>query len=137
MVRFAVLLGALAWAAFPLPALAQRAPAAPSPHASVHHLVHPHAAPAAHPSPKPSSAMLQKVPTTFSNPGAAKVSPGIMTGQDCNGGANANAAQRAVNPINGSAQAKTFVSIPLGKGQGSVASSTSHAQQIQTCAHTH
>jgi hypothetical protein len=81
--------------------------------------------------------MLHKVPTTFSNPGATKAAPGIMSGQDCNGGANANAAQRAVNPINGSAQSKTFVSVPLGKGQGSVASSTSRAQQIQTCAHTH
>ncbi len=92
------------------------------------------------PSPQPSSAMphsamMHKVKNTLVNPGAQNaVAP--MRGSGCIG-PNANAAQTAINPITGQPQAATIVSVPLGSGSGTVASSTNHAQQSEACAHAH
>lgn len=78
-----------------------------------------------------------RVPTTtFQNPRGRKTNPGTMNGAGCNSGPTAVRAQNSVNPITGKAQAKTIVSIPLGKGAGSVASSTTRHQQAVACAHT-
>ena len=72
--------------------------------------------------------------TNFTNPGSSKTHP--MNGQGCVSGPGANRAARTVNPVNGHAQAATIISIPITNG-GSVANSTTHAQQTEACAHTH
>jgi hypothetical protein len=101
------------------------------------------AVPAGAQSPKPhatptSAAMSKKIPVTnLSNPGNRSNNAGTMSGQGCISGPTANRAQTTVNPINGHAQAATIVSVPLGKGSGSVASATTRQQQAQACAHTH
>lgn len=58
-----------------------------------------------------------------------------MSGPQCQSGSNMMATQRTVNPINGQPQAKTLVSIPIGKGAGTVSSSTQRQNNIQACAH--
>jgi hypothetical protein len=131
-----VLLGVFAGAVLALPAIAQTSLPAPSGHPTAHPSPHP----AAHATPKSSSALYQKVPMTFSNPIPPKATPFAMSGQDCNSAANANAAHSGsvtTGGFNNSQQSKTFVSVPVGQSRQSVASSTSHAQQIQTCAHGH
>jgi hypothetical protein len=91
-----------------------------------------------HPSPT-SAANYAKVhhATSLTNPGSAQHNVGTMSGAGCNTGAMMSRSQMAVNPINGNAQAAPIVSIPLGKGGGSVANATTKAQQTHTCAHTH
>jgi hypothetical protein len=60
-----------------------------------------------------------------------------MSGQGCISGPTAVRAQNSINPITGRPQAATIVSIPIGKGSGDVASSTTRAQQAEACAHSH
>jgi hypothetical protein len=116
MMRLALLLGALVALATALPAGAQTPTPKPYKHTALTH---------------------KAKPTTFSNPGDPKYNPGTLSGQDCVSGRGANAAQQTVNPITGKPQAATFISIPLGPGGGSVASSTTKAQQAQACGHPH
>jgi hypothetical protein len=114
--RFALLLSALALAAV-APAAAQT----PGPHGT-----------------PTSSALIRKVPASnFVNPGNNGSKIGPMSGQGCMSGPGANRSQAAVNPINGHAQAAPIISIPVGQGGGSVANSTTRAQQSYACAHTH
>jgi hypothetical protein len=47
------------------------------------------------------------------------------------------AQQQTINPITGQRQAQTLVSIPVGKGSGSVADATTRRQQLEACAHPH
>jgi hypothetical protein len=94
------------------------------------------------PTPSPraykNSALQHKAkPMTFSNPGNPKYNPGTRSGRDCISGRGANAGQQTINPVTGQPKAATIVSIPLGQGGGSVASSTSKAQQAQACGHAH
>lgn len=100
----------------------------------------PHGTPAAHASPgghATSSAYSKKIPVnTFNNPGSHGATPGTMSGQGCINGPTANRAQTTVNPVNGKPQAATIVSVPLGKGSGSVANATTRQQQAEACAHT-
>jgi hypothetical protein len=116
MMRLALLVGALVALATAVPAGAQTATPTPKPY-------------------KHTALTHKAKPTTFSNPGNPKYNPGTLTGQDCTGGRGANAAQQNVNPITGKPQAATFISIPLGPGGGSVAESTTKAQQAQACTH--
>jgi hypothetical protein len=90
---------------------------------------HPHGTPT-------SGANYSKVHTsTLTNPGSQHNTAGTLSGAACQTGAMANRAQTTVNPINGKQQAAPIVVIPLGKGNGSVASATTHAQQVQACSH--
>jgi len=117
MIRLAALFTALIAVATAVPAGAQTA--TPSPHAYKN------------------SALQHKVkPMTFTNPGSATYKPGTLSGRDCSSGRGANAGQQTVDPVTGKPRAATIVSIPLGSGSGSVASSTTKAQQAQACAHT-
>jgi hypothetical protein len=97
----------------------------------------PAAAQTAHPTPT-SAANYAKVHHTMSltNPGKPSHNVGTMSGAGCTTAVMANRAQSSVNPINGQAQAAPIVSIPLGKGGGSVANATTKAQQAHACAHT-
>ena len=88
---------------------------------------------AASPPPAPMSTKLHV--TNFTNPGSEKTHP--MNGQGCTSAHGASRAAMTVNPVNGHAQAATIVSIPITKGGGSVANSTTRAQQAEACAHTH
>jgi hypothetical protein len=116
MMRVAVLFIALVTVAGALPAGAQT----PTPH------------------PYHNNAMSHKAhPMTFSNPANPKYNPGTLNGTRCISGRGANAAQQTIDPVTGKPRAATIVSIPLGSGGGSVASSTTKAQQAQACAHTH
>jgi len=116
MMRLAVLFTALVAVATAVPAGAQ-APT-PSPHGYTN------------------TALQHKAkPMTFSNPGNPKYNPGTRSGRDCISGRGANAGQQTINPITGQPKAATIVSIPLGQGGGSVASSTTKAQQAQACGH--
>ncbi len=90
---------------------------------------------AATPAPPPVPLSTKLPATSLTNPGGQKTHP--MNGQGCMSGPGANRAALTVNPVNGHAQAATIVSIPITKGGGSVANSTTHAQQAQACAHTH
>jgi hypothetical protein len=115
MKRFALLLSVLVATAAAAPAVAQTVHPTPSSaanYAKVHHSM------------------------SLTNPGAAHNTTGTMSGAGCQSGAVANAAQLAVNPINGRAQAAPIISIPITKGGGSVASATTKAQQAHACAHT-
>jgi hypothetical protein len=85
------------------------------------------------PSPLPSGLLIQKAPTSLSNPGTRKTAPG-MNGQGCIA-SHVNASQTAVNPITGKPQAAPIVSIPITAHGGSVASATTRAQQAHACAH--
>ena len=128
MVRFALVLVFLT-VATAVPAGAQSPAAHATPTA--------HAVPAGHATPT-SSAMSKKIPvSSLSNPGNHGTNPGTMSGQGCISGPTANRAQTTVNPVNGHAQAATIVSVPIGKGAGSVANSTTRQQQAEACAHTH
>jgi hypothetical protein len=116
MMRFALLFSALAIATL-APAAAQT----PGPHGT-----------------PTSPALSRKVPASnFVNPGNHASKLGPMSGQGCMSGPGANRSQAAINPINGHAQAATIISIPIGKGGGSVANATTRSQQAQACAHTH
>jgi hypothetical protein len=84
------------------------------------------------PSPLPRGLLIHRVPTTLSHPGKAKTIP-PMSGLGCIG-PHANAAQTAVNPITGKAQAAPLVVVPL-TGGSSVAAATTRAQQAHACAH--
>ncbi len=75
----------------------------------------------------------RSTPMTFTNPGSHSSVAGPAGGQSCIGH-NANAAQTAVNPITGKAQAAPFVVVPVSNNGGSVASATTRAQQAQACA---
>jgi hypothetical protein len=116
MMRLAVVFTALVAVATAVPAGAQ-APT-PSPHVY-----------------KKSALEHKAKPTTFSNPGNPKYNPGTQSGRDCISGRGANAGQQTINPITGQQKGATIVSIPLGNGAGSVASSTTRAQQAQACGH--
>jgi hypothetical protein len=118
MMRLAVVFTALLAVATAVPAGAQAPSATPSPHVYK------------------KSALQHKVkPTTFSNPGNPNYNPGTQSGRDCISGRGANAGQQTINHITGQPKSETIVSIPLGNGAGSVASSTTRAQQAQACAH--
>ena len=88
---------------------------------------------AASPAPAPMSTKVHAT-APFHNPGSEKTHP--MNGQGCVSGPGASRAAMTVNPVNGHAQAATIVSVPITKG-GSVANSTTRAQQAEACAHTH
>ena len=90
---------------------------------------------AAEPTPRPAPMSTKMHATVFHNPGSEKTHS--MNGQGCSSGPGANRAASTVNPVNGHAQAATIVSVPITKGGGSVANSTTRAQQAQACAHTH
>jgi len=92
------------------------------------------AAPEQHSTPRPAPMSTKLNVQHFTNPGEAKTHP--MSGQGCVSNPGALRAAHAVNPINGQAQAKTIVSVPITKGGGSVAASTTRAQQAEACAHT-
>jgi hypothetical protein len=74
-------------------------------------------------------------PMVLKNPGASS-NTSTMSGQGCIG-PRANAAQTAINPINGQKQAAPIVAVPLTSGAGTVASATNRAQQNQACVHGH
>ncbi len=115
MKRCALLLTILVAATATVPVLAQSAHPTPSSaanYAKVHHV------------------------TSLTNPGAKSHNVGTMSGAGCNSGAMMSRSQQAVNPINGQAQAAPIISIPIGKGGGSVANATTKAQQAHGCAHT-
>jgi hypothetical protein len=115
MKRFALLLSVVVAAATFAPAVAQPAHPKPTPaghYGKVHHV------------------------TSLANPGAQRNKVGTMNGAGCMSGAMASRSQLAVNPINGKAQAAPIVSVPIGKGGGSVADATTRAQQAHACAHT-
>ena len=71
---------------------------------------------------------------TFSDPGASARGPGSMAGTGCQSGRNIANAQHSVNPVTG-VKSSTIVSVPLTNGSGSIASSTTKAQQSEACAH--
>ncbi|HEY5349398.1 MAG TPA: hypothetical protein VIJ64_06690 [Candidatus Lustribacter sp.] len=128
MMRLAALLTVLAAVATAAPAAAAHTP---SPHPTGTHRPH---ATGTH---KPHAMGTHKPHvSSLENPANHKTNPHTMSGRDCISGPNANRAQQAVNPITGKPQAAPFVSIPLTKGGGSVASATTRAQQAQACAHT-
>jgi hypothetical protein len=114
MMRLAVLFAALVALATAVPAGAQTPPP------EHHHTALEHKA----------------TPMTFTNPANPKNNPGTRSGRDCISGRGANAAQQTVDPVTGKPRAATFLSVPLTKGGGSVASATSRSQQAAACAHT-
>jgi hypothetical protein len=118
MMRLAVVLSALVAVATAVPAGAQAPSPTPSPHVY-----------------KKSALQHKAKPMTFSNPGNPKYNPGTQSGRDCISGRGANAGQQTINPITGQPKPATIVSIPLGNDAGSVASSTTKAQQAQACGH--
>jgi hypothetical protein len=113
MLRTAVLLSFVAFSLASVPAFAQEALDAPHKHNAMLH---------------------SSRPMTFTNPANRTSNAGSMNGQGCIG-QNANAAQTAINPITGKAQAAPLVAVPATKGAGTVAAATAHAQQNQACAH--
>jgi hypothetical protein len=113
--RFALILAVLVAGAAALPAAAQT------------------------PSPRPSGVMgAQKVPVkSLLNSPNNRSNTHSMSGQGCISGPTAVRGQNSINPITGQPQAATIISIPITKGGGSVASSTTRAQQAEACAHSH
>jgi hypothetical protein len=99
----------------------------------------PAAAQAPAPSAHPTGAVgVRKVPVTnLQNPANRKTNGRTMSGQGCISGPTSVRAQNTINPVTGQPQAATIVSVPLGRGGGSVASATTRAQQTQACAHGH
>ncbi len=112
--RFALILTALVAAATALPVAAQT----PSPHVSG--VFGPSRVP----------------PKNLLNSPNTKANTHSMSGQGCISGPTSMRAQNSLNPITGKQQAATIVSIPIGRGSGDVASSTTRAQQAQACAHS-
>jgi len=94
-------------------------------------LIAPAGARAASPSPAPTGAMYHKVGNTFSNPGSHRANPPVMNGQGCIAN-HPNASQVAINPITGKEQAAPLVSIPI--GGGSVSNASTRTQQAHACA---
>jgi hypothetical protein len=116
MMRLAVLFTALIAVATAVPAGAQ----VPSPTPRAYH----------------HTALQHKAqPLTFSNPANPKYNPGALSGQRCISGRGANAGQQTVDPVTGKPRAATIVSIPLSKGGGSIASSTTRSQLAEACGH--
>jgi len=89
------------------------------------------------PTPRPTGAMGVKTMhvSNLVNPGSTKNKPATMSGQGCTSARGANAAAQSINPITGQAQAAPLVSVPIGGGSSTVASATTHAQQMHACAH--
>jgi hypothetical protein len=76
----------------------------------------------------PSNAMLHKVPLSILSP-----DPDPVNGQDCIGGALANAARADVDPITGEKQAEPIIALTLSGASGSVARATEGEQSADAC----